>query len=735
MMKATRLKFLVIGLAATLALSACAGGGNDPNNGGGNNGADAGGDAGADVEEDAQDPDLQEVPGAVEVGLDPSLAVYLPAAKPEALATVYNIYGDPLNGADVEWSVTPSDAASQNADGRWEFAADGPVTFEACTVEAGQDGNPVCGQKRVYVDTGPPNIELTSPQPGEQLGVNGETVITVEGIVEDTADDLQAFVNGEEVTLAGDGSFSAEIEPVFGVNHINVVATDGLRRMEGSAQMDVLWAPAYGPTDSTQDESKFGYQDGMILDLGQAFFDDGQSYEQIGETEIVTSDVADVLQLLLENVDFLSQIPDPLFDEDALTLRVLDLRVGQPQLFIDVTDSGLEMFIFVEELDLQTAGSLDFNDQNLNLDGSINAQMSAVAVMDVAKPSPTDEFEAQITQLDIALENAESNFASSEADAVFKLAESALRSEIEAVLIDTLEDQFIQQLPDLLAGALQSLEDSLNGLSFDLDTDFTDPVSLSLAGNIYKFETAYRDSAVASLTTDVTADKAPVITDSAGIPLTTPLTSDVPFYESSRAQIGLRLALLNGLLHSMWEVGFLEIDLTPLLPENFANVAESASLSAKLQPVLSEPEKGQPYDFMLRAGQMEVEVELPAQTDTYAISIEAGILVTLRNNQIQLSVPDEPEISAWVVDTTGDSAFFGGAALENLILDTVWPELEETLRTGLSFDLPVLDLSGLSSLAPALTTLEFDYVLNRAVSLRAGFIILDATLEGSLPLQ
>jgi hypothetical protein len=734
MMNAMRLKCLVVGLAATFALAACAGGGSDPNNGTGNNGADAGTDVSGDGG-DAIEPGLEDVPGALEVSLDPALAVYLPAAKPEAIATVYNVYGDPLNGSDVEWTVTPGDAATQNADGRWEFAADGPVTFEACTVENGRDGNPVCGQKRVYVDAGPPTVEITSPQPGAQLGVNGETVITVEGTVEDSSDEVRAFVNGEEVNVAGDGSFTAEVEPVFGVNHINVVATDGLRRMEGSAQLDVLWAPAYGPTESTQDKSQFSYQDGMIIDLGQAFFDDGQAYEQIGETEILTRDVADVLQLLLENVDFLSQIPDPLFDQSALTLRVLDLQIGQPQLFIDVTDSGLELFIFVDQLSMQTAGQLSFNEQNLNLDGAITAQMSAVAVMDVAKPSPTDEFEAQITDLDIALENAQSNFASDEADAVFKLAESALRSEIESVLIDTLDDQFIQQLPALLADALQSLEDSLNDISIDLDTEFTDPLALNLSGNIYKFETAYRESATAFLSTDVTTDQSPVVTDSAGIPLTTPLTSDVPLFESSRAQIGIRLALLNGVLHSMWEVGFLEVDLTPLLPENFANVAQSATLSAKIQPVLSQPEQGQPYDFILRAGQMEVEVEMPAQTDTYAVSIEAGILVTLRDNKIQLSVPDEPNISAWVVDTTADSAFFGGDALETLILDTVWPELEETLRSGLSFDLPVLDLSGLSGLAPALSTLQFDYVLNRAVDLRSGFVILDATLEGTLPLQ
>ena len=50
---------------------------------------------------------------------------------------------------------------------------------------------------------------------------------------------MRVFVNGARVLLDEDGGFSAEVAPEYGVNHVEVAATDALNR-ESRIGRDVL---------------------------------------------------------------------------------------------------------------------------------------------------------------------------------------------------------------------------------------------------------------------------------------------------------------------------------------------------------------------------------------------------------------------------------------------------------------------------------------------------------------
>src|SRR5690554_8049692 len=99
------------------------------------------------------------------------------------------------------------------------------------------------------------------------------------------------------------------------------------------------------------------------------------------------------------------------------------------------------------------------------------------------------------------------------------------------------------------------------------------------------------------------------------------------------------------------------------MPAQFASIIKETHLSAKLQPILTRPRAGEPYDFILSAGQMELEAELLSQVDTYVINIEVGMRMTLADNAIQLTAPDEPRIIAWVKSTSAVRALIPGATI------------------------------------------------------------------------
>jgi hypothetical protein len=670
---------------------------------------------------------------SIEVTLDPLRAVYQTGLTVTPEAVVRNGNDEVMSAAEVEWTVEPTSAASADA-GSYELLGEGEVTFKACTVEAGIYGESVCGEKRILVDDRPPILEVTSPTPGEWLGDDGAQTITVAGTIDDTHGTQAVYVNGKGAQVSDDGTFTVSIAPEFGVNHIEVVASDAVNRAADKVLFDVLWAPSYYDMTNTATHTGFSFDDGLVLDLGQRFFDDGQTPVQPDESAYVTEDLVDILTLLVKNIDFMNQIPDPVLDTDSGQLRITDLTIGEPQVLLDLTDTGAELFIWVPDVDIQTQGGIALDDRVLDLTGSIDAEIAGYAVLDITKPAPGEDFVADVTDISMSIQNAESNFASPEANAVFELAESALRGTIEDILVGTLSDQFVDELPALLVDALNSIEDQLSGLSFDLDTEFTDPLTIILDGMIDVFETTYRNSMTAILSTDISANQPSALTHSPGIPLAVPYTNELALFESSRAQVGVRLALLNGLLHTLWETGFLEIDLTSVMPDDYAGVTEHAELSAKLQPILSRPKAGEPYDFMLRAGQMEIEAELLNQTDVYVVNLEVGILMSLADNAISLTVPDDPTIITWVASTTGERSILDEDAVRGLIMNEVWPQIEDTLKQGLSFELPVPGLSGISDLAPTLSELDVQFLLDRPVDFRNGFIIFDAILQGTLPL-
>ena len=191
----------------------------------------------------------------------------------------------------------------------------------------------------------------------------------------------------------------------------------------------------------------------------------------------------------------------------------------------------------------------------------------------------------------------------------------------------------------------------------------------------------------------------------------------------------MRLELVNGLLHALWDAGVLTAD----LKDYIGLQVQALDLHGKLPPVLVPPQAGEPFDLMIELGGLELVADFGNRADRYGVQARTGVTIDIIQNQIVLSVGTDPEIEVWLIDSSGGAPLLKPDAVRQLILDQVWPQVVGYLTSGLSFAVPVPDISGIGQLAPALANLELVLGLERGTLVREGFALVHAVMRAVLP--
>lgn len=688
-----------------------------------------------DMGDDMEDMTQEEPPASLTINPNPARALYVPGANVGMQVNVLDEMGNPLDMAQVNWTITPADAVTEGDEpNKWVIGQqEGSINFEACTVALNIEGNPVCNSIDILVDAGPPTITITSPMPGAEISLADADKLVVTGTITDTFGDVTAFLNDQQLQLDGQGNFTIELEPTFGINHIAIEATDGHQLVGSKQELDVLWAPEFYKTDDATDVAQVTWPDGLVLRLGQQFIDDRVPPAVTPQGAALTEDLADVLTLLLRNIDIGALITNPVLDSDDVKLSITKASLGETNLQINITEDGLELFVKANNVSVDTQGQLTLIDQTLDLTGNVSAAASLLAEIKLEKASAADPFKVEIVRVGVAIEEANSQFADAQANAIFKLAQSALRSNIESILVDALEMSFINAVPALLEDALNSLESAIAMQTFDLDTGLGAPITIDFQGKIDGLDiTAQQD--ITLNVEAVMAAKTMPIEMSRGVAVMAPyMEGKVPFLDTSRIQIGIRLGVLNGLLHSLWRGGLLNLDVSALLPDGLDQLVSSAVITGKLPPVIRPPYQGEPYDLILDVGQLQLQADFGADRVTYGVSMSAGISTSIVNNELVINVAPKPIIRTWIIETTTNRPRLNADQLRTVLLEQVWPLLTDAIGMGLSLSLPVLDLSDINTYAPALQNFALNFVQVRPLVLVDDFLVLDTNLRGTLP--
>ncbi|MFW6067046.1 MAG: hypothetical protein ACOC97_01820 [Myxococcota bacterium] len=670
----------------------------------------------------------------VEVTFEPDRPSYLPMARVTPVATVYDGAEEVVTDAAVTWSVSPQDAASALEDGVWRIGGmDGEVTFTACTT---LDGDELCGSGTLVVDASPPVIELTKPEPGEELLEDESPTIEVAGTVTDTDGDadLTAFVNGAFVSLGADGSFSTEVPAEMGINHIEVEAID--RNGGGAVEaLDVLWAPAYLPP--VEGTTRFDLPEALLLRLGQRFMDTNLSGSDLdlSSDPVVASDLASVVELVLWHADLTALLGEgPVLDSGGIVLEVTSVEIGDVIVDVSLVEGGLELSIELYGVTIGTDGTatLDLGGeepQELSLTGAITANLYADASLTIDQTGD-GAVQVEVGGIDASLGPIEADMEDPDVDALVEAASGALADPVNDLIETELIPTFTDVLPSLFEDLLLEVEALLSDLTFELDTGLGDPVTVWLDGDIVDIRTAQGATAghlTAVMDVSVEAQGTPVHPDSRGAAQADAMP-EPPFTAHDPLQLAIRQDVINGLLHALWNAGLLELD------TELSGV--EAQVSAKLPPVVVEAPVGldcggAPCDVLLQIGQLEVS----AVGQKFGIHAEAGARISMADGEVSLLIQMTPEVVAWEIASGDGVSVLTPAIVRGLVTDTVWPMLFDSLGSELSFPLPLPSLSelGLGEFAPALDAATLDLVMSRPLDVGSGYLGLAVALEVEAP--
>jgi hypothetical protein len=693
-----------------------------------------------DVEQDTFVPPAPGEPAYAQLNLTPSLPVYRPEAFVIPVLIVFDSDGTPVEDAVGTFTIDPIDAGALNeTNGRLTFNREGPIVITGC-MEGIEAPSPLCASRQIQVDAGPPELTITSPEPGSEFTfaeVRGG--IEVAGMATDSGDSAaRVFVNGAKVNVADDGSFTTVVEPQWGINHIIITSSDVLQTAERRLAVDVMVAETYLDYVAEMPEGEdlaLDFPNALTLQLNQRFLDNNISaVPGSEEPDYETEDLAGVLELVFRELDLSSFIPDPVVSSSQLTLRVLDVVPGTPQIDLVVTDRGMEIFVDIPELYLRTTGNATLGETYLDLNGGVYVALSGYIRM-YLRQRIDEPIDVRVEFFDIAIEEngVIGDFVSPQANAVVALVGSSLNAPITNLARSLVEDQFLNELPVLLRGAFDSIDDLLADQVLPLDLGFGEPITLSVSARTETLIPSRRRNMNVTLGAALGVDR-PATQESRGIALDVPYESPPSLLQNSRVQIAARLPFINGLLHAVWNGGLLDLDVTDILPDAISFLVDSVQVEGHLSPQLRASRPGESeYSLLITLGQMEILLGKSGNIDRIGAYITVGANLTVEDNAIKVDLQPEPSLDFWLIDYDGVEPIFANPAdLESLILSVVWPQLAGDLADNLAIQLPRLGLDALGDIAPSLATFELSVVLDRPVLLRDGYLIIDGGLDGAL---
>jgi hypothetical protein len=328
-------------------------------------------------------------------------------------------------------------------------------------------------------------IVVTSPSPGAELAEADSPTIAVTGTVSTTAGVPEAWVNGQRVAVAPDGSFTAQLPPAIGVNHVKVEGGDGIGALVLGAELDVMWAPDYlAPIAGT---TGFDLDGALDLELGQRFFDERTFGTTLDLTTdpVVAGDLGQALELILWHVDLAGLLGgriqvgsggsaiDIAIPSAAPGSIVVDARiVDAPERAIQLDISLLGVFVAMD-------GTFQFGNRTLLIDGGIAADMHASArlTLATAEDGSIQVGAANVTATVGPLVPSFTGPDGDELDAFITLGGNDFRVLVEQLIADQLIPTFTEKVPPLLESLLGATGSVLDDVMFELDPSSRAPRS------------------------------------------------------------------------------------------------------------------------------------------------------------------------------------------------------------------------------------------------------------------
>lgn len=657
-------------------------------------------------------------PAFIELGLSPRRGLYTRGDHPRVTVTVYDRIGREIEAGDrLYFDVQPPQMATLGDELELTFLLEGQGAVRGCVT------SDLCGRVSFYVDDGPPGLELITPARGDV--VSGEPRIAVSGRTDPAPETPRVFVNDAEVEVMADGSFATELRAELGLNRIDVIADDGVRRPPTRVVREVVWAPEV----LVPDADGVTIEQAVVLRLDQSLLDRGEPVPAPDEMGAVTvSDLAATVELFLSRLELLGLVGDPVISDSAeLRLVIEAIRPGVPDVAITLVPDGMEVFLRLEDLTVETSGFVALEGEQFDLGGEVRLTAAAFAGITV-EPGPNGEPVLRVGDIGVAVEALGGRMNDSTAQALLDTVGSLVRTVLNAFADDLVEQVVAEQVPEFIELGLGDALAPLANIPLEVEEP---PIALDLSFTLAEPRLA-RDAMTLELVGRI-AQRGPVEPPhpSPGIPAVG-LEAD-PIWPVAGLGVAVRLLTVNALLDAVWRQGALQLDLSAFLPAEVMGLIRSGRVDARIAPLVVPGARGGPYAFEMQIGELDVWLQgvLNPEPDHYVMSLRAGLVLEVGEGGIRFDIAEEPDLRIQLVEPGGPNPLLPAEGLERLIGPLAWSEVREAIGEGLNLAIDPISVGvdAFGELAPSIRAIEVVPDFPAPPGVRNGWFVLGAGVE------
>lgn len=172
---------------------------------------------------------LPAAPANIVLATSPMADVYAQGQVIQVVPLVTDIYGNEIPDAPIVHDASPMSSGMLGA-ARFRFDEDGEYTIAATVQPPTHEDTPLSASVMVVVNGDGPSIQcggpLGGPADAAMIDMRPGDPLTVTGTVADASGVMGVTINGSPATLDAAGNFSGDITSRFGMNFVDIQATD-----------------------------------------------------------------------------------------------------------------------------------------------------------------------------------------------------------------------------------------------------------------------------------------------------------------------------------------------------------------------------------------------------------------------------------------------------------------------------------------------------------------------------
>jgi hypothetical protein len=661
--------------------------------------------------------------GWIELNLSPPRSYYTLTDQAELTVEVYDVYGERQENAPITYTFSFSLGTVSNAEGEislgintldrqvtLSFNEEGSSDIIVCSTQSVDQ--PVCASRPILVDDSGPIIEVTWPPRGialssadpwpqwsevypedsvpdtlfggefDELPSTLSEVMPVFGRVDRLGSDGTLLVNGVLVMTDANGFFTTTVPTQSGYLELMVIADDGIRFTPSIDRRWILFASDYLP----HNEQGSSIPSGLELGVNQSFID--HDNPSISGPPYQVTEVAQLIDLFLSLIEPARLIAQPtLINSPELTLTFSDLVLGPPNIDLQITDSGLSLFVDLNRVQIEVSGRLEVGSISFDLSGYMIVGVSAFA--DYELSTGDDPLHVQYLNGGVAVTHITPQLNEEAANTIISVLDSTARG----LIVEQIESQMLvlvrRDLPRLLETAIGDVYRGIRSLPIQLNSGFEGSPNVDLQMLITPTSVSSSPLRSTTLTADVYVDNSTETfahNDSRGVPR---LTNQSYFIEETSPVIfRVRPEIVNAILVEVWRTGLL--DLSPPLPASAALFYSQIKAIALSPPILTIGRSNEPYPLYLELGALRLELTQTASgmNDIYEIYIRVGGSLLVDGGTFTVELEDTPKVEVTLVELGNDRPAVTERLIASLFSDQIWPSLSDSLISSLVLGIP-----------------------------------------------